>query len=135
MFKCSRCEVTKSRDKFHEVTDKNRNRPVTSWCADCRKTADRSRELFNFAFKKYGQICIYCKYPKKNTYRGVCKKCMKKQGLKECKRCKTILLLAFDFWEKKGACKHCLREQWREEAILKGVGALSRGEQLSQDRS
>jgi hypothetical protein len=108
MFLCSKCGIKKERQFFHEFSNNNRIRPVTSWCCECRKTINRKMESYNYLFKKYKQKCNYCIFPKKMLLNGICKKCLKKQGLKYCPCCKTVKLIDFDFYSKTKLCKHCI---------------------------
>lgn len=71
---------------------------VTAHCKECRAAF--------YADKKYGTKCEECRKPKKLNMNLICRQCNHKSGLRECIKCKMMIML-FDFYDGKNTCKDC----------------------------
>lgn len=59
---------------------------------------------------KYGTRCPECKKWTKLKLNGICYKCNKKFGLKECNSCHKLLFIIQDFYSKRSICIECLKQ-------------------------
>lgn len=101
-YDCSKCGATKTRNDFHEAQERDRDRPVTSQCKECRSEA--------YYRKRYKSPCSLCKKHRQIDQNGQCKECNGKSGLRECNECKELLPIPLAFYDgKKDRCKTCLR--------------------------
>lgn len=103
---CTKCNTPKPHNDFHESPSQN-GRPVTFHCKECRKERDRFSEIFNRQLKKYKNLCKECQFPRKFIKHRICAKCFKKRGIKQCNKCKSLLLMELNFYKGKAICITC----------------------------
>jgi hypothetical protein len=103
LYACSKCGATKPRNDFHEAQERDRDRPVTSQCKECRSEA--------YYQKRYpDSVCSQCSKHRQLDRNGQCGDCNAAAGLRECNECKELLPIPLAYYEgKRDRCKVCLR--------------------------
>jgi hypothetical protein len=101
---CTKCEKDLPRNQFHERPGA---RGASYHCRGCRSMRDRSVEVWNRAFKRWGTVCVTCDNPRKLATERECADCLRRKGLKKCSACSEVKVLLMDFFEKHGRCKDC----------------------------
>lgn len=98
LYPCSKCGLEKGYNDFHQARYKTSKRPVRVRCKECRKEENK---LFYFKrlLDRYKKLCLECQYAKPLRGQNICKKCLIKQGLSQCNKCKEILVIELNFYK------------------------------------
>lgn len=102
---CRSCNQSLSFDYFHE--DLSRPSGRSAVCRVCRSQRDRSLDLLRQAQKRNPVSCRECGEHRKLVGDGVCRKCLRHQGLRWCPRCREIKTQFLDFYDGQSICIEC----------------------------
>ncbi len=99
---CSGCQQEKPKEEFHHrrIPIKIGDRGEYAYeCKECRRLGrDRTEQLLEAKFRRYGTVCGDCGFPCKVDHDGLCPTCELKRGFKFCVRCKQKKLPYLDFY-------------------------------------
>jgi hypothetical protein len=103
---CTCCHILKPNEEFY-TNPSNRN-GFSDWCKECYRV-ERNRKIY-----RDKPLCPKCGSGYGLTTRGDCRKCLSKEGLRECRKCLELLPWPLLFYDGHATCKNCRTIQTNE---------------------
>lgn len=99
---CTRCHTIQDEDQFHRAKNK---RGRNYWCKSCSSAYSAT-----YTYGTKAPTCTECSGPGRISRSGICDRCLRKRGLRECSQCQEILALLLAFPKHSTRCKECSKK-------------------------